>query len=191
MASTLKKTKDQLAESYTREYFFPLIKPGSKSKDLLQNEVYEKGFASNLDRVKLNISQDHIYFDIIRKINKILKEKYNAKLYVLYWDYDMHAQFLDKYDKVIQTTLKNDGIPFYTISEIIGDDYKEDLERVKNGDFEHFKYRISRWDTHPNALANEKIAEFIATQIKNGVIKPSKLQNINTTHNNPKEKGQE
>ncbi len=133
MASTLKKTKDQLAESYTREYLFPLIKPGSKSKDLLQNEVYEKGFASNLDRVKLNISQDHIYFDIIRKINKILKEKYNAKLYVLYWDYDMHTQFLDKYDKVIQTTLKNDDIPFFTISQIIGDDYKEDLERVKMG----------------------------------------------------------
>ena len=45
----------------------------------------------------------------------------------------MHTQFLDKYDKVIQTTLKNDDIPFFTISQIIGDDYKEDLERVKMG----------------------------------------------------------
>lgn len=191
MASTLKKTKDQLAESYTREYFFPLIKPSLKSKNLLEGDMYEDGFFANVDRIKLDITQDDIYFDIIRQANKIIREKYNAKLYVIYWDYDMHAQFLDKYDEVVQTTLKNDGIPFYTISEIIGDDYKEDLERVKNGDFEHFKYRISRWDTHPNALANEKIAEFIATQIKNGTIKPSRLHNPNTTHDDPNKKGQE
>lgn len=189
MTNTLRKIKDQLKKSHTLAYFFPRFNT-YKSEELLKQSGYQKGFSSSLD-MKLNISQDHIYFDIIRKINKILKEKYNAKLYMIVWDYDMATQFLDKYDKVIQTTLKNDGIPFFTISEIIGDDYKEDLERVKNGDFEHFKYRISRWDTHPNALANEKIAEFIAAQIKNGVIKPSKLQNLNSTHNNPKEKGQE
>lgn len=191
MKSTLEKTRDQLAKSYTQECLFPFSRSVYKSKDLLADIWGKDGFRANPDLIHLNVTQDHIYFDIIRQANKIIKEKYNAKLYVIYWDYDMHAQFLDKYDKVIQTTLKNDGIPFYTISEIIGDDYKEDLERVKNGDFEHFKYRISRWDTHPNALANEKIAEFIAAQIKNGVIKPSKLQNLNSTHNNPKEKGQE
>ena len=85
--------------------------------------------------------------------------------------------------------LKNKWIK--AIVWIIGDDYKEDLERVKNGDFEHFKYRISRWDIHPNALANEKIAEFIAAQIKNGTIKPSKLHNLNSTHDDPNKKGQE
>lgn len=191
MVNTLKKTKDQLVKSYTREYFFPTIKPSLKSTSLLEIDVYENGFFANPDRVHLDVTKNHIYFDIIRKINKTLKEKHNAKLYVIYWDYDMHAQFLDKYDEVVQTTLKNDGIPFYTVSEIIGDDYKEDLERVKNGDFEHFKYRISRWDTHPNALANEKIAEFIATQIKNDTIKPSKLRNSNTTHDDPNKKGQE
>ncbi|WP_104718391.1 hypothetical protein [Helicobacter trogontum] len=192
MKNTLIKTKEQLAKSYTQEYLISHNKSSSKtSKDLLKDDVYKKGFASNLDIVKLDVSQDHIYFDIIRKINKILKDKYNAKLYVIVWDYDMHAQFLDRYDTIIQSTLKNDGIPFYTISEIIGNDYKEDLERVKNGDFEHFKYRLSRWDTHPNALANEKIAEFIATQIKNGTIKPSRLHNPNTTHDDPNKKGQE
>ena len=190
MKNTLEKTKDQLTTSHTIAYFFPRNNI-SKSEELLQLDIYEKGFFSNLDIVKLDVSQDHIYFDIIRKINKILKDKYNAKLYVIVWDYDMHAQFLDRYDTIIQSTLKNDGIPFYIISEIIGNDYKEDLERVKNGDFEHFKYRLSRWDTHPNALANEKIAEFIATQIKNGTIKPSRLHNPNTTHDDPNKKGQE
>lgn len=189
MTNTLRKIKDQLKKSHTLAYFFPRFNT-YKSEELLKQSGYQKGFSSSLD-MKLNISQDHIYFDIIRQINKILKEKYNAKLYMIVWDYDLHAEFLDKYDKVIQDTLKADGIPFYTVSEIIGDDYKEDFERAKNGDFEHFKYRISRWDTHPNALANEKIAEFIAAQIKNGTIKPSKLHNPNSTHDDPNKKGQE
>ncbi|MDY5822343.1 MAG: hypothetical protein SPJ83_06035 [Helicobacter sp.] len=190
-----KKIKEQLTRPYALIYFFSPVHTTTpnayKSEALLANWRFEKGYGSNPDLVHLNVTQDHIYFDIIRKINKILKEQYNAKLYVIYWDYDITAQFLDKYDEVVQTTLKNDSIPFYTMSEIIGDDYKEDLERVKNGDFEHFKYRISRWDIHPNALANEKIAEFIATQIKNGTIKPSRLQNSNTPHDKPNERGQE
>lgn len=193
--TTLKKIKEQLTRPYTLIYFFSPVHTTTpntyKSEALLANWRFEKGYGSNPDLVHLNVTQDHIYFDIIRKINKILKEQYNAKLYVIYWDYDITAQFLDKYDEVVQTTLKNDSIPFYTMSEIIGDDYKEDLERVKNGDFEHFKYRISRWDIHPNALANEKIAEFIAAQIKNGTIKPSKLHNPNSTHDDPNKKGQE
>lgn len=193
MRSTLNRTKEQLTRSYTITYIIntPTHPYDHKSKELLIDMWHKNGFNANPDLVHLDVTKEHIYFDIIRKIEQILKEKYNAKLYVLYWDYDMIAQFLDKYDKVVQTTLKNDGIPFYTMSEIIGDDYKEDLERVKNGDFEHFKYRISRWDTHPNALANEKIAEFIAAQIKNGTIKPSKLRNSNTTHDDPNKKGQE
>ena len=81
----------------------------------------------------------------------------------------MHAEFLDKYDEAIKTFLSNNHIRFYTLSEIIPD-YPKDLDRVKNGDLEHFAYRISRWDTHPNALANELIAKFLAHKIQSGEI---------------------
>ena len=56
------------------------------------------------------------------------------------------------------------------------EDYPQDLERVKRGDYDNFKYRVSRWDTHPNALANQKIAEFLAHKIKNGEIKSYKIK---------------
>ncbi|WP_115012374.1 hypothetical protein [Helicobacter canis] len=100
-----------------------------------------------------------------------MRERYNAPLYVLVYDYDMHAQFLDRYDSLIQESLAQMGIKFWTMSEILGDEYKQDLARVKRGDLEHFAYRISRWDTHPNARANAQIAEFIAARIESGSIK--------------------
>ena len=87
----------------------------------------------------------------------------------------MHAQFLDKYDTTLKANFRQMGVPFYALSEMI-EDYPQDLERVKRGDYDNFKYRVSRWDTHPNALANEKIAEFLARKIKNSEIKSHKIK---------------
>ena len=87
----------------------------------------------------------------------------------------MHAQFLDKYDEVLKANFRKIKVPFWSLSEMIAD-YPQDLERVKRGDLSFFKYRVSRFDTHPNALANEKIAEFLADKINNGEIKSHKIK---------------
>lgn len=157
---------NQLEKSYIRTLFFNPERMAKKmeSHELLQESLYTLGFSSNVDFVKLPTDEIGLYFGILERIDEELKAR-GAGFYIVYWDYDMHAQFLDKYDNAVIGFLNEAQIPYATLSQIIGEDYKEDLERVKRGDLEHFKYRISRWDTHPNALANEKIAEFLAKRI--------------------------
>ena len=125
---------------------------------------------ANIDFLNLNTTTDlELYFAILTRSYELLAQKYNSELIVILWDNDMHAEFLDKYDEALKAFLRDKHIRFYTLSEIIPD-YPKDLERVKAGDFEHFAYRISRWDTHPNALANELIAKFLAHKIDSGEI---------------------
>ncbi len=132
--------------------------------------LYENGFQSNCDYAKLGLNEIGLYFAIVKELDKTLKDKYATPLHIVLWDYDMHAQFLDKYDKTLKENFAKMGVKFWSLSEMI-EDYTQDFERVKRGDYDNFKYRVSRWDTHPNALANEKIAEFLAEKIKNGEIK--------------------
>lgn len=145
-----------------------------KSEDMLKWDSYKKAVASNLDYVKFPIDKINLYFAIVKKMQDELLAQYGVPLHIVLWDYDMHAQFLDKYDEVLKANFRKIKVPFYSLSEMI-EDYPKDLERVKNGDFDNLKYRVSRWDTHPNALANQKIAEFLAQKIKNGEIKSHKI----------------
>lgn len=145
-----------------------------KSEDMLKWDSYKKAVASNLDYVKFPTDKINLYFAIVKKMQDELLAQYGVPLYIVLWDYDMHAQFLDKYDEVLKANFRKINVPFYSLSEMI-EDYPKDLERVKNGDFDNLKYRVSRWDTHPNALANQKIAEFLAQKIKNGEIKSHKI----------------
>lgn len=163
---------NQLEKSYTKQ-FITTPKSGAKSTEEML-AIFPSGYASNAYHPSIKEQDFALYFAIVAKIQAILRERYNAPLYVLVWDYDMHAQFLDKYDSLIQESLAKAGIKFWKMSEILGDEYRQDLARVRRGDLEHFAYRISRWDTHPNARANEQIASFIAEQIENGSIKASK-----------------
>lgn len=161
---TLKeRLKFQLQKSYICKILFIDY---TISTSLLGHMLYHNGYFSNPDLLHLNTTTDlDLYFTILSQARDFLSQKYNTELIVILWDNDMHAEFLDKYDGAIKTFLSNNHIRFYTLSEIIPD-YPKDLERVKNGDFEHFAYRISRWDTHPNALANELIAKFLAHKIQ-------------------------
>ena len=142
---------------------------------MIQEIIYEAGYASNPYYVKFAPNEIGLYFAIVKRIQDELKAQYGVPLYIVLWDYDMSAQFLDKYDTTLKANFRQMGVPFYALSEMIKD-YPQDLERVKRGDYDNFKYRVSRWDTHPNALANEKIAEFLARKIKNGEIKSHKIK---------------
>ena len=132
--------------------------------------IFESGLVSNCDTVKLGLNEINLYFNIVKELDKTLKEKFGTPLHIVLWDYNIHDQFLDKYDKTLKENFAKMGVKFWSLSEMI-EDYTQDFERVKRGDYDNFKYRVSRWDTHPNALANEKIAEFLAEKIKNGEIK--------------------
>ena len=168
------KFKGVLDKSYTKRSI--ALKTNSlKSKDMIQEIIYEAGYASNPYYVKFAPNEIGLYFAIVKRIQDELKAQYGVPLYIVLWDYDMSAQFLDKYDTTLKANFRQMGVPFYALSEMIKD-YPQDLERVKRGDYDNFKYRVSRWDTHPNALANEKIAEFLARKIKNGEIKSHKIK---------------
>lgn len=160
----------KLDKSYIKQKLFV------KSKDLLlyNNVLFRLGFYSIVDYVKFPTDKINLYFAIVKKMQDELLAQYGVPLYIVLWDYDIHAAFFDKYDEVLKVNFRKIKVPFYSLSEMI-DDYPKDLERVKNGDFDNLKYRVSRWDTHPNALANQKIAEFLAQKIKNGEIKSHKI----------------
>lgn len=161
------RLSNQLQKSYIYKIFFNEY---TRSVSLLAHPQYHNGYFSNLDLLHLNTTTDlELYFTILTQSRELLAQKYNSELIVILWDNDMHAEFLDKYDEALKAFLRDKHIRFYTLSEIIPD-YPKDLERVKAGDFEHFAYRISRWDTHPNALANELIAKFLADKIQSGEI---------------------
>ena len=163
----MRRITNQLDKSFIYEIF---VDKNIKSSTLLEDIRYHNGYFSNPNLLHLNTTTDlDLYFTILSQILDFLDQKYNTELIVILWDNDMHAEFLDKYDEAIKTFLSNNHIRFYTLSEIIPD-YPKDLDRVKNGDLEHFAYRISRWDTHPNALANELIAKFLAHKIQSGEI---------------------
>lgn len=168
--------QEKLINQLEKSYIVKFISNPSQnydSKDLLALESYQIGVASHPD-INLPIKDTQTYFAIVGRIQALLRARYNAPLYVLVYDYDMHAQFLDKYDSLIQESLAKMGIKFWKMSEILGYEYKQDLARVRRGELESFAYRISRWDTHPNARANEQIASFIAERIRGGSIKASK-----------------
>ncbi|MCI6218100.1 MAG: hypothetical protein MR629_06195, partial [Helicobacter sp.] len=151
------RLQNQLAKS--KVYKLLTLK---EEHNVAQHISYKNGYFSNHDYLKLNTTNDlELYFAILKQARELLAKRYNSDLVVVLWDYDMHAEFFDKYDDALKEFLSRENFDFMVLSEIIPD-YAEDLSRVKAGDFQNFKYRISRWDTHPNALANKLLARYIA-----------------------------
>lgn len=181
-ASLHQRFSYQLAKSFLFSFLANPV-DNTSSKSMLAQPGMELGFTSGAVNPSLQVDENTLYLALLSRIQEIVKEKYNAKLYVLYWDYDMHAQFLDSYDFIVLDYLRKHHISHYRVSEALGEEYKKDLDRLKAGDFSHLQYRISRWDTHPNALANEKLATFLSEQIKKGRLIADKIP----THTKHKE----
>lgn len=109
---------------------------------------------------------NELYFAILSTIENELKTRLNASFTLFLWDTSNLSKDLEKREfEAILKWLKNGQMQYFLMSQV-ADDYKDN----------RLKYGIHKDDLHPNALANEKIAEFLATKIKNGEIKSHKIK---------------
>lgn len=121
-----------------------------------------------LDMQTYNFKQEYneLYFAILSTMENELKARLNASFTLFLWDTSNLSKDLEKREfEAILKWLKNGQMQYFLMSQV-ADDYKDN----------RLKYGIHKDDLHPNALANEKIAEFLATKIKNGEIKSHKIK---------------
>lgn len=92
-----------------------------------------------------------LYIEIVHESRQIVRSKYPcAKLHVLWWDED------DIDNRAVSDGLKQDGVDVHLISDILPNYEVDDLNET---------YRLHETDNHPNALANELIAEYVVRDI--------------------------
>lgn len=115
---------------------------------------------------KFKQEYNELYFAILSTMENELKARLNANFTLFLWDTSNLSKDLEKREfEAILKWLKNGQMQYFLMSQV-ADDYKDN----------RLKYGIHKDDLHPNALANEKIAEFLATKIKNGEIKSHKIK---------------
>lgn len=115
---------------------------------------------------KFKQEYNELYFAILSTMENELKTRLNASFTLFLWDTSNLSKDLEKREfEAILKWLKNGQMQYFLMSQV-ADDYKDN----------RLKYGIHKDDLHPNALANEKIAEFLATKIKNGEIKSHKIK---------------
>jgi hypothetical protein len=105
-------------------------------------------------RKKKRFNGDHInlFIEIVNKSRQMLKARHpGCRFHVISWDDNQYGDNPEVLQK-----LKERGIRVHLLSDILPDFNLNDR---------YSKYRISIYDPHPNALANEKIAEYVAGKI--------------------------
>lgn len=148
-----------LKEKTTLIHELSLTKHGRKSYllKMLDTQTY-----------KFKQEYNELYFAILNTMENELKTRLNASFTLFLWDTSNLSKDLEKREfEAILKWLKNGQMQYFLMSQV-ADDYKDN----------RLKYGIHKDDLHPNALANEKIAEFLATKIKNGEIKSHKIKGI-------------
>ena len=109
---------------------------------------------------------NELFFAVLEEMRAELRAQFGSDLVFLLWDSNNLSKELEiQESSAIIKWLKSNDMRYFLISQMI-DDYKQN----------RLKYGIHACDTHPNALANEKIAEFLADKIKNGEIKSHKVK---------------
>ena len=120
----------------------------------------------DMQTYKFKQEYNELYFAILSTMENELKARLNASFTLFLWDTSNLSKDLEKREfKAILKWLKNGQMQYFLMSQV-ADDYKDN----------RLKYGIHKDDLHPNALANQKIAEFLATKIKNGEIKSHKIK---------------
>lgn len=120
----------------------------------------------DMQTYKFKQEYNELYFAILSTMENELKARLNASFTLFLWDTSNLSKDLEKREfEAILKWLKNGQMQYFLMSQV-ADDYKDN----------RLKYGIHKDDLHPNALANEKIAEFLATKIKNGEIKSHKIK---------------
>ncbi len=114
-----------------------------------------------------NQSYNNVYFAIIRAIDTSLQEQFGARLHLILWDKNNLSSPTEVLESdVISAWLESQSFYAIKISQIISDYTTNRL-----------RYGIHPNDLHPNALANELIAQYIATRIQSGAIELTKIPN--------------
>lgn len=115
---------------------------------------------------KFKQEYNELYFAILNTMENELKARLNADFTLFLWDASNLSKDLERREfKAILEWLESGQMQYILMSQV-ADDYKDN----------RLKYGIHKDDLHPNALANEKIAEFLAIKIKNGEIKSHKIK---------------
>ena len=109
-----------------------------------------------------------LFFAILKEMRAELTAQFGSDSVFLLWDSNNLSGKVELSESsAIIKWLKSNDMRYFLVSQMI-DDYKSN----------RLKYGIHTCDTHPNALANEKIAEFLADKINNGEIKSYKIKGV-------------
>lgn len=139
------------------------------TQKLAQTKYGRKSYLLELlAKNRYSFKQEHneLYFAILEGIKSELETRLNANFTLFLWDPTNLSEDLEKREfEAILAWLETSKIQYFLMSQT-AEDYTTN----------RLKYGIHADDLHPNALANEKIAKFLAQKIKNGEIKAGKVR---------------
>jgi hypothetical protein len=112
--------------------------------------IYRSGVEGKYVRKYSHYDLD-LYLAILSEARRVALADYpHSEFHVLWWDED------DVDNKAISDGLRQRGITVHLMSEILPNYQADDLNAI---------YRIHERDPHPNALANELIAQYVVEEI--------------------------
>ncbi|MGH6919018.1 MAG: hypothetical protein ACREJ0_15095, partial [Geminicoccaceae bacterium] len=115
-------------------------------KSMIYRSVVEGKFIRKYSRDELEL-----YFAIVSETRRTALADYpNAEFHVLWWDE------ADVDNKAVSDGLRQRGIAVHLMSDILPNYRADELNET---------YRIHERDPHPNALANELIAQYVVEEI--------------------------
>lgn len=92
-----------------------------------------------------------LFGGIVGEVKQLIEKTYpGAQFHILFWDYDDDQQVVEQ----IQRELAHRGVQVSAISDIL-----PDFPAARS------RYEISPYDRHPNSMAHETIADFVAQSL--------------------------
>ncbi len=98
-----------------------------------------------------------LYLAIVQKIGEVLESRYNNEIefHVIFFDHTWDGTSRSVGEKVLRG-LHTSGIEVHMVKDILPD---SDVET------DRYKYKVSKYDDHPNAIANALLAEYVMKNI--------------------------
>ena len=134
--------------------------------DKVANKIFlqldKKSYLFKLTRPKYAYDERYnaLYFAILDEIDLALRTQFGTGLHFILWDsHDLSNETEITESNAITAWLENQNFKWFLVSEILPQYTKNRLQ-----------YGLHQCDTHPNALANELIAKFLAHKIDSGEI---------------------
>ncbi|RDU66303.1 hypothetical protein [Helicobacter equorum] len=140
--------------TWTNEHKTFWTKIHNKIFTILKNKSYL--FKILLPRYTYNKQYNELYFAILQEINSLLQVQFHTELHFLLWDTNNLSDDTEIAEsQAIIEWLAHQDIDAFLVSEILPQYMHNRLQ-----------YALHTCDTHPNALANELIAKFLAHKIQ-------------------------